>query len=64
MEGKNIKFVKQSRYLPSKYRTKNWIGRNDDVRGTYSANSQIKFKTTILKLSLCDYMITVMHTYL
>ena len=28
---------------------------NDELRGTYSVNSQIKFKTTTLKSSLCDY---------
>ena len=28
---------------------------NDELRGTYNANSDIKFKTTMLKSSLCDY---------
>ena len=28
---------------------------NNDARGAYNTNSQIKFKTTILKSSLCDY---------
>ena len=37
---------------PSKFRTKNWIEINDESRGTYSANSQIKFKTTMLKSTL------------
>ena len=40
---------------PSKFRTKNWVEINDESRGTYNANSQIKFKTTMLKSSLCDY---------
>ena len=39
----------------SKFRTKNWVEINDELRGTYSVNSQIKFKTTMLKSSLCDY---------
>ena len=38
----------------SKFRTKNWVD-VDDLRGTYNTNSQIKFKTSMLKLSLCDY---------
>ena len=38
----------------SKYRTKNWVEINDESRGTYNVNSQIKFKTTMLKSSLCD----------
>ena len=40
---------------PSKFRTKNWIEINDESRGIYNVNSQIKFKTTMLKSSLCDY---------
>ena len=40
---------------PSKFRTKNWVEINDESRKTYNFNSQIKFKTTILKFSLCDY---------
>ena len=38
-----------------KFRTKNWVEINDESRGTYNVNSQIKFKTTMLKSSLCDY---------
>ena len=40
---------------PSKFITKNWVEINDESRGTYNVNSQIKFKTTTLKSSLCDY---------
>ena len=40
---------------PSKCKTKNWIEINDDSRGTYNVNSQIKFKTIMLKSSLCGY---------
>ena len=40
---------------PSKFRTKNWVEINDESRGTYNVNSQIKFKTTMLKSNLCDY---------
>ena len=39
----------------SKFKTKNWVEINDESRGTYNVNSQIKFKTTMLKSSLCDY---------
>ena len=39
----------------SKFRTKNYVETNDESRGTYSVNSQIKFKTTMLKSSLYDY---------
>ena len=40
---------------PSKFRTKNWVEIDDESRGTYNVNSQIKFKTIMLKSSLCDY---------
>ena len=40
---------------PSKLRTKNWVERNDDIRDAYSPNKQIRFKTTMLRSSLCDY---------
>ena len=42
-------------YQPSKFRTKNWVEINDDAQGTYNINSQIKFKTTMLKSVLCNY---------
>ena len=40
---------------PFKFRIKNWVEMNDDAFGTYSTNSQIKSKTSLLKSSLCDY---------
>ena len=40
---------------PSKFSTRNWVEINDESRGAYNVNSQIKFKTTMLKSSLCDY---------
>ena len=39
----------------SKFRTKKWVEINDQSNGVYRTNSQIKFKTTMLKLSLCGY---------
>ena len=39
----------------SEFRTKNWVEINDESRGTYSVNSQINFKTSMLSSSLCDY---------
>ena len=39
----------------TKFRTKNWIEINADARGIYNTNSQIKFKTSMLKSNLCDY---------
>ena len=40
---------------PSKFRTRDWVEINDESRGNY-ANSDIRFKTTMLRSSLCDYV--------
>ena len=40
---------------PSKFKTRNWVKINDEARGTYSPNKQIKFKTAMLRSSLYDY---------
>ena len=40
---------------PSRFRTRNWVEINDEVRATYSYNKQIKFKKSMLRSSLCDY---------
>ena len=39
----------------SKFITKNWIEINDQPRGAYNVNSDIRFKTAMLKFSVCDY---------
>ena len=40
---------------PSKFGTRNWVEINDEARGTYSPDKQIKFKWSMLRSSLCDY---------
>ena len=40
---------------PNKLRTKNRVEINDDAHRTYNTNSQIKFKTPMLKSILCNY---------
>ena len=40
---------------PSKFRTRNWVEINDDIRDAYSPNKKIRFKTAMLRSSLCDY---------
>ena len=39
---------------PTKFRTRNCVEINDESRGNY-ANSDIRFKTTMLRSNLCDY---------
>ena len=40
---------------PSIFRTKNWVEINDELKESYSANSDIRFKTPMLRANLCDY---------
>ena len=40
---------------PSKFRARNWVEINHDIRVAYSPNKQIRFKTVMLISSLCDY---------
>ena len=46
---------------PSKFRKKNWVEINDESKGTCNVNSQIKFKTAMLKSSLHDYSEAYIH---
>ena len=47
--------IDDSSNQPSRFKTKNWVEIKDESRGTYNVNSQIKFKSTMLNSSLCDY---------
>ena len=48
-------FLDSASNKPSKFRKRNWVEINDDIRGGYSPNKQIRFKTAMLRSSLCDY---------
>ena len=53
---KIIIFLDNTPNQPSKFRKRNCVEINDDSRGKLYLNSnQIKFKTSMLKSSLCDY---------
>ena len=52
---KTINLLDNSSNEPSKFRTKKWIEINYQSRGTFNTNIDIRFKTTMLKTSLCDY---------
>ena len=47
----------------SKFRTKNWVEINDELREAYDTNHQIKFETTMWNSSLCDYKKCAPFTY-
>ena len=52
---KVINLLDNTSNKPSKFRTKNWIEINDDIIGAYSPNKNIRFKTSMLRSSLCDF---------
>ena len=52
---KIIKLVDDTPNQPTKFQAKHWVEINDESRVTCNTNSQIKFKTSMLRSSLCDY---------
>ena len=52
---KIINLLKNASNQPSKFKTRNWIDINYDIRGVYSPNKQIRFKTAMLRSGLCDF---------
>ena len=52
---KPIHFLDNKPNQPSKFRTKNCVEINNESKESYSTRSDIKFKTTMLRSSLCDY---------
>ena len=56
MEYQKItKLLDDSSNKTSKFRTKNWVEINNESRGTYHDDKQIRLKTAMLKSSLYDY---------
>ena len=58
--NKKMNWLQNTPNQPTKFRRKNWIQINDGSRGMYNTNSQIKFKTSVLRRSLYDYS----HAYI
>ena len=46
---------------PSKFSIKNWVEINDDSYGRYETGSQIRFGTSMIRSSLCDYKYAYIH---
>ena len=56
MEYQKIKnLLDSASNQPYKFRTKNWVEIDEDIRGAYFPNKQIRFKTAMLRSNLCDY---------
>ena len=52
---KTINLLENTPHQPSNFRAKHWVEINYGLRETCNTNSQIKFKNSILKSSLCSY---------
>ena len=52
---KVINLLDNTSNQPSNDRKENWVEMKDYSHGTNNTNSQIKFKKSMLKSSLCDY---------
>ena len=61
MEYHKINLLSNTPDQPSKFKAKYWVELNDDSHRTYNTNSKAKFKTSILKSSVCDYGYTYIH---
>ena len=46
---------------PSIFRTRNWVGVNDESQGIYNANGDIKFKTSVMRPNLSNYSNAHIH---
>ena len=51
---KIINLLDDTTNQPSKFRTRNWVEINDESKGRYD-NSNIRFKTSIIRSNLCGY---------
>ena len=52
---KTINLLDNTPNQSTKFRTKNWVEINDDASETYNTNIQIRFKISMIKLSLWDH---------
>ena len=52
---KVINMLENTSNQPSKFREKSWVEINDDSSGICSTGIQIKFKSSMLPSSLCNY---------
>ena len=52
---KLINLLDNTKNWLSKFRTRNWVEINDESKGRYGS-SNIRFKTTNVRPSFCDYI--------
>ena len=52
---KIINLLDDTTNQPQKFRTRNWVEINNESKGKYD-NSNIRFKASMIKWNLCDYI--------
>ena len=61
MEYQKIIYLRDNEGIqPSKIREKSWVETNENARGIYNINSQIKFNTTTLKVLRNRILLTIL----
>ena len=60
-QKKKKKLLDETPNQLTKSRTKNWVEINDESLRTYKTNTQSRFKTSMLRSSLCDYSDAYIH---
>ena len=58
---KRISLLDDITYQTSKFRTRNWVEVNHESKGVYSSGSEIKFETSMIMSTLCDYSGAYIH---
>ena len=58
---KLINLLDDTTNQPSKFRTRNWVEINDESQRMYNVNSDIRFKTLIIRSNLCDNSDAYIH---
>ena len=58
---KKINLLDNTPNQPSKFRTRNSVKINDESRRKYEQNNQIRFKTSMLRSSLCDFLMVIQN---
>ena len=58
---KIINLLDDTTNQPSQFRTRNWVEINDESQGAHDYNSDIKFKTSMIRSNLCDYSDAYIH---
>ena len=54
-DQKIINLLDNTPNQPSKFKTKNWVEINDESQETYNEDNQIRFNTSMLRSSVCNY---------